>query len=291
MKEPTAIKRFITTQVAQPLESVLQKHLPQYTAGTIIDAGGVWLNKKRLKDPQYIIPENHTVTVYISPTQGYRYAFSHETIIEETSDWIVVYKEPLITIGMDRSNQYFNLMAGLNDYYGHTDIRKGVQPITRLDYRVAGLTLFTKTKQAERLLFRSMQNRDIKKRYIMAIPGTKYRKWYRIRNKLNCHQKAYIDPKNGKIAKTAITFLNEKNDMTLFNVSTQTGRRHQIRFHAASHIAPLVNDELYGAKNSNRHIPIGLLATHLRFPWNAGGHTIRLPEKWQSEWWSAITNI
>ena len=160
-------------------------HLGNHRCAAIIASGGVWLNQQRITNPRHIIQTKQTVKVYISPTQGYRYAFSNESIINETDDWVVVMKEPLITIGMDRSNQYFNLMAGLNDYYGYPNISKGVQPITRLDYRVSGLALFSKTKQGERYLFKQMQQKRIKKRYQILVSGTNHNHWYRVTNRLN----------------------------------------------------------------------------------------------------------
>ena len=95
--------------------------------------------------------------------------------------------------------------------------------------------------------------------------------------------KAFEDP-NGKLAKTAIVKKNETNDHTLFEVATLTGRRHQIRYHAATNIAPVVNDELYGYPSKNQHTPIGLIATELTFQWKKQTYKIQLPDQWRSRW-------
>ena len=267
MKQPTAKVIHITATENLSLFQLLSTHIKKHKVESIISSGGVWKDQERLLFPSIKINANETIKVYISPTQGYRYAFSDELIIKETNEWVIVYKEPLITVAMDRSNQFFNLMAGLNDYYGLKDIRNGVQPITRLDYRVAGLVLFSKTKQAERYLFKQMQQRRIKKRYQVIVDGTNYANWYRMSNKLSSTHKTVISD-SGKIAKTAFVKRSEFESKSLFDVSTQTGRRHQIRCHSADKIAPLINDELYGYRSKNRHSPIGLIATGLAFQWH-----------------------
>ena len=63
-----------------------------------------------------------------------------------------IIKEPMIVANLcvhfigyiDGSFEYaFLSMAGLNHYYGHKNMQTGVQPITRLIYRVSGLCLFS----------------------------------------------------------------------------------------------------------------------------------------------------
>lgn len=283
MNQPTAKIKHITATKDLSLERLLNIHLKGCNTQAIITSGGVWCNQIRILNPKRIIHQNETIKVYISPTQGYRYAFSDELIIKETSEWVIVYKEPLITISMDRSNQFFNLMAGLNDFYGFKNMFNGVQPITRLDYRVAGLALFSKTKQAERYLFKQMQQRRIKKRYKIIVDGTNYKNWYRLSNKLSVTHKATASS-SGKKAKTAFIKGSVIKDKTLFDVSTQTGRRHQIRCHAADIINPVVNDELYGYRSKNRHIPIGLIATELKFQWNQRNIHVKIQDKWLKHW-------
>ncbi len=288
MKEPTAKVKYITAKKDTLLIDLLNQHLNGYISEKVIDSGGVWLNKKRIKNHHQIIKQKETLKVYLSPTQGYRYAISTESIIEETNDWVAVFKEPLVTIGMDRSNQYFNLMAGLNDHYNVTNMSEGVQPITRLDYRVSGIALFSKTKAAERKLFIQMQNRKIKKRYLALVSGTDYEAWYRVSNRLNSNYRAFQDH-SGKIAKSAFIKEREIGGGTLFKVSTQTGRRHQIRCHAADYIAPLLNDELYGFPSKDHHKPIGLIASDIVFYWNKTKVQLSIGNNWV-EWWYRILN-
>ena len=167
------------------------------------------------------------------------------------------------------------------------DHSNGVQPITRLDYRVAGLALFSKTKSAERYLFRQMQQRRVQKRYKIMVDGIGYNPWYRANNKLISTFKA-VENCDGKIAKSAFVKKLELNNESYFDVATKTGRRHRIRYHAASLISPIKNDELYGYPSKNQHTPIGLLASELRFQWNQENVIINLGKRWETMWMSIV---
>ena len=96
MKHPTAKVKYITATKATTLGNLLNQHLPYHNSDAIISSGGVWQNQQRLLDGAIEIQKQATIKVYISPTQGYHYAFSEELIIEETDEWVIVYKEPLI---------------------------------------------------------------------------------------------------------------------------------------------------------------------------------------------------
>lgn len=284
-KRPDAKVVFVTTKATNALINILRPHLPKHVnVHALIQSGGVWLNQQRLCSENIQVKAKQTLKCYLCPTQGYTYHFSKESIIKETDDWVVVMKEPLVTIGMDRSNMHFNLMAGLNHYYGHKNMQTGVQPITRLDYRVSGLCLFSKHKSAERRLFMQMQQRRIKKRYL-AVVASNHPPSMRCTNNdpLHYHHKAIVS-ESGKPAKTRFILKSANHDdVHIYQAITKTGRRHQVRAHAATSIGALVNDELYGNRSRNRHQTIGLIANHLRFYWNGEWVNIQLNSKWETQ--------
>ncbi len=279
MNRPDASVYFLTAKEAMSLGDLINHHLSKVNAQKCISSGGVWHQGKRLTHPYDRIKPGQTIKVYQCPTQGYRYNFSDDFIIHETDDWVIVYKEPLITVAMDRSNMYFNLMAGLNEHYGYNDMQKGVQPITRLDYRVGGLCLFSKNKQSERRLFMLMQDRRIKKRYLAIVDKkNEVLERFMIKNHLSHKRKAFID-QSGKLAKTIFIHNDQVvENYRVYNAMTKTGRRHQVRFHASQSIGALVNDELYSNEYKDRHAPIGLIANQLKFTWRGKKVNIILPQ-------------
>ena len=287
-RHPTAIVRYVTLPADLALAACCTQHLPKEYSKKVITSGGVWLNKKRRTNPDEIISKGSTLKIYLCPTQGYQYLFSKEFIIEETDDWVLVFKEPLVTTSMDRSNKYFNLMAGLNNYYHFNDMSHGVQPITRLDYQVAGLCLFSKKKHAERKLFTAMQHRQIKKRYLIAIPHSKLLRStstrFRVSNHLTYINKAKEDSTIGKKSTTWFVPSHQTDTLCFFHALSKTGRRHQIRYHASTTLGPLMNDWLYGNQYNRNHHTIGLIANQISFPWNKQKITISLPKKWINLW-------
>ena len=289
-EKPTAKAIFYTSKKSQALALLLRENFPKYNNNAIISSGGVWLNSNRIINPKFQIAAGKTIKFFVSPTQGYRYLFSDESIIKETDDWIVVYKEPLITVAMDRSNINFNLMAGLNDYYGFCHLNSGVQPITRLDYRVAGLCLFSKNKAAERRLFMLMQNRRIKKRYMAVTKKCKINQTrFTVTNKLGFKNKAFIDEKNGKQSKTYFIFDSHYGDYSIFNAVTKTGRRHQVRIHSTQSFGPLINDDQYSKEYKSKYNPIGLVASYIGFKWNGKYQKIYLPDSFKQKAISDLT--
>ena len=287
---PDARTFFLTPVASGPLADTISRHFPQFNAHRIIESGGVWRGRVRLLDAHARIERGDTIKLYVCPNQGYRYGFSKTYIINETDDWVVAYKEPLITIGMDRSNMHVNMTAGLNDYYGLTDMRTGVQPITRLDYRVSGVCLFSKKKAAERRLFQQMQQRRITKEYRAIVPwGHPVQSKKTMENYITYRDRAYDDP-GGKWASTTFVYESSIDQVGhCYHVTTATGRRHQIRYHAAQSIGGLINDERYQSTLSNhprytdRHAPIGLIATTLRFMWNGTWIHASLPPYWHHQ--------
>ncbi len=282
-KRPDARVFYITATQPMCLLDALIRHLPQIKQPQrVISSGGVWRSNQRLLQPGTSINIGDELKVYECPTQGYWYGFSDESIIHETDDWVVVMKEPLVTVGMDRSNMHFNLMAGLNHFYGFKNMQTGVQPITRLDYRVSGLCLFSKHKSAERRLFMQMQERRIQKRYLAVVhEGEDIHQRVTVNHPLSYKQKAMVS-QNGKPAKTRFILKAEHlNGCHVYQAITKTGRRHQVRVHAATSIGPLINDELYGKRIRDRHRTIGLIANHLKFYWNGKWETIQLSSRWE----------
>jgi 23S rRNA-/tRNA-specific pseudouridylate synthase len=299
---PDAKVLYVTCLETTTLLTTCQANLKGFNAKTVIESGGVWCNQKRLTDPNIEVKAGQTLKVYTCPTQGYRYLFAKQLIIKETDDWVVVLKEPLITVAMDRSNQYFNLMAGLNDYYGFSDFTQGVQPITRLDYRVGGVCLFSKHKAAERMLFKQMQQRRIKKRYMCAVHRRGQdvgagKKIVKVKNKLSQKFKAYQDPVHGKQAETWFVPVSEGVQQeygkggacALYYALTKTGRRHQVRCHAAGSVGGLVNDDVYVTRLKDRHRPIGLLAYAIKFKWKGEQVCITVPDSWVRYWLDSLS--
>ena len=171
-----AKKVFITTKKQVTLFELLNSNpKTKEKAQTIIESGGVWHNKKRIIDLNHKIPAKDTVITYISSRQGDSYTLNKSAIVFECNDFIIINKPAAISTTAERSNIFFNLRYGVEKYLNREIENKKKwyqpQPLSRLDFYVSGLVLFSKNKDAERILFRLTKERKIKKAYHAQIPS------------------------------------------------------------------------------------------------------------------------
>ena len=90
---------------------------------------------------------------------------------------------------------------------------------------------------------------------------------------------------DGKRASSHFTYIDydEKNNASLVQVKIDTGRKHQIRMHAASINMPVVGDRLHGKTeeiNDEKRLDLQLCAVALNFvcPLTAEQRSFKLPE-------------
>lgn len=130
--------------------------------------------------------------------------------------------------------------------------------INRIDRPVGGIVLFGKNKVSASVLSKQIEGREIEKRYFAIVKGkteeAKEIKSYLLKNgRLNTSK---IVNKNTKNAKEAILnyrlfAYNPDLDMSLLEISLETGRHHQIRVQMAGEGHYLIGDTKYGKKDYN----------------------------------------
>lgn len=275
-----AKKYFFTAKKAQTAEQLIAECMPQHNSPQLpITSGGVWLGKYRMTTPNKVLQKGDTLRVYVSDTQGLHYTIPASDIIYETDDFCVVYKPPGISSCADRSNLYYNLTEGVRNYYSTSGNTYEPSPMTRLDYMVQGLCLFAKHKSAEKDLFKLTQERGITKHYMALLPKLELplRK-HIVDLPLNFTDKARVDT-SGKSAKTLFVHHQDvSNTVSAYMVKLYTGRRHQIRAHAAKALRPLIGDGLYGSRCKHPNHHIGLIAYKYIFRCFGSVHRICMPD-------------
>ncbi len=275
-------KFFITASEDTALKELLTMHLPQSTnVDDVISSGGVWRDKKRVFDPDFIIKAKETIKIHTSSFQGRQYILKPEHVIFENEDFMVVYKPCDLNVHGVPSSLHYNLNYGVNNYLKKNGIHFESTPLTRIDRPVEGLVIFSKNKHYERRLFDLIKRRVIKKWYVGGIEKRPENpKCLRIIDTItNDGNKTSADPQ-GKIADTLFIKTGEKTSADIYSIFIFTGRRHQIRFHASNYIAPLVGDWFYGA---SLHLPgdeISLICRGYNIPYKKKMLRIRLPQKY-----------
>jgi 23S rRNA-/tRNA-specific pseudouridylate synthase len=112
------------------------------------------------------------------------------------------------------------------------------------------------------------------------------RNFYRIKDYLATDgKKTFCTGENekGKITDTLFIKLKETENADIYSVFIFTGRRHQIRFHAAHYLSPVVGDILYGSEVRMPPDEIALMCRGYNIPWRKEQLKVRLPEKFIDE--------
>lgn len=181
-------------------------------------------------------------------------------IIDETNHYIVVVKPVGVLSQKDITNDE-DMLTLIKAYLVDKYQKKGdayLGLVHRLDRMTSGLMVFAKTSKGASRLSEEIRNHTFIKEYITLVEG-KICDDGSLVDYLNFDEKklkAYIDNKNGKVARLSYEVLAYDGDNTVLRIRLETGRHHQIRVQMANFHHPLVGDSLYGStvtKNIKLH--------------------------------------
>lgn len=144
--------------------------------------------------------------------------------------------------------------------YVKKHINPNLEPCHRLDRNTSGLILYAKNSESLDILSQSFKNHKIEKHYVALVYGIPKEKKLKMKAYLFKDSKkslVYISDKQLPKYQTIITNYtviktSKINNLSLLDVSIETGKTHQIRAHL-SHIGlPLLGDGKYGINQINQ---------------------------------------
>jgi len=156
-----------------------------------------------------------------------------------------------------------------------------VFPVHRLDRAATGLILVAHSKSAARAFSIMFEQHQLEKNYHVIVHGD-----HQQRAQPDTIERAV----NDKPARSHFLCLeyDQENDLSLLQVNIETGRKHQIRIHAASIGLPVVGDRLHGNASErtssiacNEQVDLQLCAVQLKFicPITHNEQQFSLPEE------------
>ncbi len=154
------------------------------------------------------------------------------------------------------------------------------RPVNRLDRNTSGVVLIARDQRAAGVLARTMQQRQMKKRYLALLDGELYPDAGTLSAPIRRRAESIIFREvcgegEGDEAITAWRVLARDGGFTLVEASPETGRTHQLRVHFAHLGCPIHGDDLYG--NAAEDMPRQALhASTLTFPHPVTGEEIIL---------------
>jgi len=189
-------------------------------------------------------------------------------ILYEDEHLIVINKKAnLLTIGTEKEREE-TAHAYLSSYIKTQKADNKIFIAHRLDKRASGILVFARSEEVKKKLQAQFEKHDIDRAYIAIVEGRVKNESGTVQNYLaeNRAYKVYVtdDERAGKLAITNYRVEKRTAGYTWLEITTQTGRKHQIRVHLAGLGHPVIGDKEYGSKK-NPLQRLGLHASHLGF--------------------------
>ena len=129
--------------------------------------------------------------------------------------------------------------------------------VHRLDRETSGVLLVAKKRLALTALHEKLRERDMDKRYQVAVAGRFRNERQRVRLALAKRTaadggKRVSVSEDGQDAETIFRLLERREDASLLEAELLTGRTHQIRVHLAHLKHPVLGDDRYGDFDLNK---------------------------------------
>ncbi len=182
-------------------------------------------------------------------------------IVFEDRYLVVVEKKPGI-LSMAAGHSTLNVKSVLDDYFRQSRQRCTAHVVHRLDRDTSGLMVYAKDKDVELALESDWHNIVFDRRYVAVLSGVMEQDEGTVESWLKDNRAyfTYSSPydNGGKLAITHYHVLNRSEYHSLVEFKLETGRKNQIRVHAADLGHPVCGDVKYG----NGDDPAGRLCLH-----------------------------
>ena len=167
-------------------------------------------------------------------------------VLENTDSWIVLNKPPGYVCHPSRNGPWSSIVGACREHFGLDRLHMP----SRLDRETSGVLILAKTPEAGKRLQHAMARGDALKTYTALLEG-------HLDHELDVEEpigpagdddwfsRQTVHP-DGQPSRTEFVPLMHAPGYTLVRVHPHTGRRHQIRVHAAHIGHPVVGDKLYG---------------------------------------------
>lgn len=176
--------------------------------------------------------------------------------------YIIVVEKNVGILSMPAGHHSLNVKAVLDEYFHKTKQPCQAHVVHRLDRDTSGLMIYAKDKKTEFSLQADWKGTVYDRRYVAVVSGVMEQDEGTIDSWLK-DNKSYFSyssstDNGGKYAVTHFYTLNRSPQHSLVEFKLDTGRKNQIRVHAADMGHPVCGDPKYG----NGDDPIGRLCLH-----------------------------
>lgn len=228
-----------------------------------ISKGALWLTRgkhtQRLRRVKKIMQQGDELHLYYNETV-LASEVKDAILISDEVNYSVWYKPFAMLSQGSKWSEHCTIARFAQQYFSND---RAVFVIHRLDKAATGLILIAHTKKAAQALTsmfesRTTNNSFLEKYYQIIVHGN---------HSKNEQPQVITTNVDGKSARSTFHYLsyNAAKKQSLIEVKIDSGRKHQIRVHAASIGFPVVGDRLHGIADSNELLNLQLCAVSLTF--------------------------
>ena len=171
--------------------------------------------------------------------------------------WLIVIEKNIGILSMAAGHSSLNVKSVLDDYFKKTRQKCTAHVVHRLDRDTSGLMVYAKDIDTEQILEHNWHQIVYDRRYVAVVSGEMEQDEGTIQNWLK-DNKAYVTysspvDNGGKLAITHFHVLDRTTEHSLVEYKLETGRKNQIRVHAADMGHPVCGDTKYGNGDDPLH--------------------------------------
>jgi len=200
--------------------------------------------------------------VFVSTTKkNDQFQSKYVKLVYEDRYLVVVEKaHGILSMGVGKSS--LNVKTILDNYFKRSRQKSTAHVVHRLDRETSGLLIYAKDMETRQILEHEWHNMVYDRRYIAILSGKINTEGGTIANWLKDNKMyvTYSSPidNGGKYAVTHFHVLKTTDTHSLVEFTLETGRKNQIRVHAADSGHPVCGDSKYGHGDD----PINRLCLH-----------------------------
>ena len=242
----------------QPLLEFLLENVKQTRTKVkaILHGQGIKVNGKTVT--QFDYPLLPGMKVAVSKTKRNQQPFrSHYVRIVYEDRWLIVVEKQPGILSMAGGHSSLNVKSVLDDYFKKSRQKCTAHVVHRLDRDTSGLMVYAKDMETEQILEHNWHDIVYDRRYVAVLSGEMEQDEGTIANWLK-DNKAYVTysspvDNGGKYAVTHFHVMDRTTEHSLVEFKLETGRKNQIRVHAADMGHPVCGDVKYGNGDDPLH--------------------------------------
>ncbi len=217
---------------------------------------GIKVNGKTVTQFDFLLQPGMKVAVSKTKRNQQTFKSRYVKIVYEDRWLIIVEKQPGI-LSMAAGHSTLNVKSVLDDYFKKSRQKCTAHVVHRLDRDTSGLMVYAKDMETEQILEHNWHQIVYDRRYVAVLSGEMKENEGTIQNWLK-DNKAYVTysspvDNGGKLAITHFFVLDRTTEHSLVEFKLETGRKNQIRVHAADMGHPVCGDEKYGNGDDPLH--------------------------------------